>query len=228
MSLGQPWGEWQWFSEMWWAERGPSMRLPRLETGQLPRARLVWGLPGLQGHGVLPVPRVMSHESVNTCCRWSQVSLFGQPYSLTTSRPDPVSPETPASRRNSWSSAQESGRPLEPDIPLIPMELSDLPSFGSNIWFISWATQLELFSFPCFLPPQAAGSFYYPGIQSLSLSQRPPPLHTTVRSFPAGRDGAVSVATSLRSSSACSLNHKLCHLGELLSPVDRTLPTRAK
>lgn len=178
MSLGQPWGEWQWFSEMWWAERGPSMRLPRLETGQL----LEWGwceaCQGLQGHGVLPAPRVMSHESVNMCCQWSQVSLVNHTHS-----PRPVltqCPQRPQPGRMEFLESAESGRPL--DLTSSHPRLSDLPSFGSNIWFISWATQLNFsLSRVSFLP--AVGL-------SITLESKPyhsPKcrlLHTTVRSFP--------------------------------------------
>lgn len=186
MSLGQPWGEWQWFSEMRWAERGPSMRLPRLETGQL----LEWGwreaCRGLQGHGVLPAPRVMSHESVNMCCRWSQVSLVNHthsPRSVLTQ-----CPQRPQPGRMEFLESAESGRPLEPDIPssqwnfptCLPLVLISDSFHGQPNW---------TFLFPMF-PSSLPRVFLLPWNPKLITLPKAASSTQPSVAFPAGRDGA--------------------------------------
>lgn len=103
MSLGQPWGEWQWFSEMWWAERGPSTWLPRLETGQL----LKWGWceawPGASVSWSAPRLHVSFHTKVRICAAGGHKCLLSTV--LTPHVPSwPSVPRDPSQAGwNSWS-----------------------------------------------------------------------------------------------------------------------------
>lgn len=160
----------------------------------------------------------LSHKSV-VCTRWSPSLLSTI---LTHHVPSwPSVPRDPSQAGwNSWSQ-QKAGALWEPDIPSSQWNFPTcLPLVLISDSFMQATTDFSL-SRVSFLP--AAGLSIHPGIQTIPLSQRPLP-HTTVRSFPSWEGWRpVSVATSLRSSSACSLNHRIVSFG-WISPVDRQLP----